>query len=273
MKAAYTGWTWLVNHGDNHKWEFEQALKEAADLGYAAVENFSFIQDYFDNNADEVAGLLKKYDLEMANLYLHFSDDAAGDFKKAQRVIPFAKKIGTSFINLQAVMWNDPPNDRPTDESIVKDYAKRSNEVGALCKENGIVACFHPHANTHVFTEREIDILMENTDPDKVSLCIDTAHTYIAGMDVVKAFEKFAGRIDFVHFKDVDPDESVRPEWPMARFKPLGDGVVDFKGVHKVLQKHGYDGVICVELDNPPVCNYKAAMVSARYLRDVIGIM
>ena len=34
MKVAYTGWTWLVNHQDNHKWEFEQFLKEVSDLGY-----------------------------------------------------------------------------------------------------------------------------------------------------------------------------------------------------------------------------------------------
>jgi len=273
MRAAYTGWTWLINHQDNYKWEFEQALKEAADLGYKAVENFSFIQDYFENDADEVAGLLKKYNLEMANLYLHFSDDAEADIEKAKKVLPFAKKIGATYMNLQAVMWNDAPNDRPTDEDIVKDYAKRCNEVGALCNEYGVTACFHSHANTHVFTEREIDIIVENTDPDKVKLCLDTAHLYLAGCDVVKTFEKYADRIGYVHFKDVDPDETVSPEWPMKRFKPLGDGVVDFKGVHRVLEESGYDGVICVELDNPPVCNYKAAMVSARYLHDVLGIM
>ena len=34
MKIAYTGWTWLVNHEDNYRWEFEQFLKEVADLGY-----------------------------------------------------------------------------------------------------------------------------------------------------------------------------------------------------------------------------------------------
>ena len=71
MKIAYTGWTWLVNHNDNHKWEFEQFLKEVADLGYEAVENFAFITKYFDNNAGEVKGLLDKYGLEMANLYEH----------------------------------------------------------------------------------------------------------------------------------------------------------------------------------------------------------
>jgi len=58
----------------------------------------------------------------------------------------------------------------------------------------------------------------------------------------------------------------------MHRFRPLGYGTIDFKGVYNVLKNNGYDGVICVELDNPPVCNYKAAMDSRIYLRNVIGI-
>jgi len=273
VKAAYTGWTWLVNHKDNYQWEFEQSLKEAADLGYHAVENFAFIKGYFDNDAEAVVKLLKKYGLEMANLYLHLSENEEKDIANAREYIPFMKQIGATYMNLQAVMWSDAPNDRPTDNAAVISYAKCSDKIGAMCKEQGLVACFHPHANTHVFRENEIDLLLENSNPENLSLCIDTAHTYIAGMDVVKAFEKYGKRIAYVHFKDVDPDESVSPEWPMKRFKPVGDGVVDFKGIHKVLLKYGFDGVICVELDNPPVCNYKAAMTSARYLHDVLGLI
>ena len=270
MKIAYTGWTWLVNHNDNHKWEFEQFLKEVADLGYEAVENFAFITKYFDNNADEVRGLLEKYKLEMANLYLHFSDNAQADYDAAKAYVEFMKKIGATYMNLQAIMWNEPPHDRPINKEAVLDYAKRSNEVGKLCKENGIKACFHPHANTHIYTEEEIDLFLENTDPSCVYLCLDTAHTVIGGMDPVAAFEKYADRLAFVHFKDVDP--TVDPENQMKRFRPLGVGTVDFKGVYNVLKQKGYDGVICVELDSPLVCNYKSAMISREYLRNTLGL-
>ncbi len=272
MKVAYTGWTWLINHEDNHKWEFEQFLKEVADLGYEAVENFAFITKYFDNNAEEVSDLLRKYNLEMVNLYLHYSEDPEVDYENAVKYVDFMKKIGATYLNLQAVMWSDPPNDRPTDEQAVLDYAKLSDKIGQLCKDNGLVACFHPHANTAIFTEAEIDLFLANTNPELVSLCLDTAHTALAGMDNVVAFKKFADRIAYVHFKDVDPDETVHPEWPIFRFCPLGYGTIDFKGVYNVLKDSGYDGVICVELDKPPVCNYKAAMDSRNYLRNVIGI-
>jgi inosose dehydratase len=169
-------------------------------------------------------------------------------------------------------MWRDPPNDRPMDKEKILAYAELSNKIGKLCKENGLVACFHPHANTAIYKEEEIDYFLANTDPELVSLCLDTAHTNLAGMDCVQAFAKYVDRIAYVHFKDVDPDESLNPEWPMHRFRPLGYGTIDFKGVYNVLKNNGYDGVICVELDNPPVCNYKAAMDSRIYLRNVIGI-
>lgn len=272
MKIAYTGWTWLINHDDKHKWEFEQFLKEVSDLGYDAVENFAFITKYFNNNADEVNALLEKYGLELANLYLHYSQDPEADYENAVKYADFMKKTGATYMNLQAVMWKEPPNDRPLDEQTILKYAQLSNKVGRLCKENGLVACFHPHANTAIFKEDEIDLFLANTDPDLVGLCLDTAHTYLAGMDCVRAYKKYANRIVYVHLKDVDPDETVHPESPMKRFCPLGYGTLDIKGVYKVLKNHGYNGVLCVELDNPPICNYKAAMDSRKYLHDVIGI-
>lgn len=272
MQVAYTGWTWLVNHEDNYKWEFEQFLKEASDLDYDAVENFAFITKYFDNNAEEVSGLLNKYGLELVCLYLHYSDDQETDYQNAVKYIDFMKKTGATYLNLQAVMWSEPPNDRPTDKNAILEYAKLSNRIGKLCEENGMVACFHPHANTAVYRENEIELFLANTDPQLVKLCLDTAHTTLAGMDCVKAFEKYADRIAYVHLKDVDPDPTVSPEWPMNRFCPLGYGTVDFKGVYKVLKNAGYDGVLCVELDNPPVCNYKAAMDSRNYIHNVLHL-
>ena len=272
MKIAYTGWTWLINHQDNYKWEFEQFLKEVSDLGYQAVENFAFITKYFDDNAEEVKGLLDKYGLEMANLYEHYTDDPEADYQSAVHYVDFMGKIGATYLNLQGVMWRDQPLNRPTDREKIRLYAELSNRIGALCKDYGKIACFHPHANTPVYTQEQIDLFCEMTDPQLVTLCLDTAHTTLAGMDAVKAFDHFGPRIGYVHLKDVDPDESISPEWPMNRFLPLGEGTVDFKGMLKSLKKHGYDGVLCVELDKQPVCNYKSAMVSRNYLHDVLGL-
>lgn len=272
MRIAYTGWTWLINHEDNHKWEFEQFLKEVSDLGYDSVENFAFITKYFNNDADEVNSLLKKYNLDLVNLYHHYSDDEEADFEKAVDYVEFMKKTGAKYLNTQAVMWKDAPIYRPMDKERVLRYAALSDRIGKLCADNDITLCFHPHFATGIFTEEEIDLFVENTNPAYVSLCLDTAHTDIADMDCVEAFEKYSDRLAYVHFKDVDPDKTESPEWPINRFRPLGVGTIDFKGIYKVLKKNNYDGVICVELDSNPVCNYNSAMISRRYLHDALGL-
>jgi inosose dehydratase len=271
MKVAYTGWTWLINHQDNYKWEFEQFLKEVAEIGYDSVENFAFITKYFDNDAAEVAGLLKKYGLHMANLYEHYTNDSEADYNSAVAYVDFMKKIGSDHLNLQGAMWREDPQDRPLDKERVKEYAEVSNKIGKLCTENGIKACMHPHANTPIFTEADIDYFAENTDPKYVHLCIDTAHTVLAGIDPVKAFQKYVSRIGYVHLKDVSSVEAV-PGQRMSRFTALGMGTVDFLGVYNALKDGGYDGVLCVELDRPYICNYKSALISRQYIKNVLGI-
>ena len=38
------------------------------------------------------------------------------------------------------------------------------------------------------------------------------------------------------------------------------------------LEEEGFDGVLCVELDRPEVCNFHSAEVSRIYIRDVLGL-
>ena len=276
MKIAYTGWTWLINHKDNYQFEFEQFLKEVSYLGYEAVENFAFITDYFDNDAAQVKALLDKYGLEMVNLYHHCSgtspEDCENAYRKAVNYFDFMKKIGAKYMNLQASTWNEAPFDRPTDRDEILRYAEVSNRIGKAAKEEGIVPCFHPHANTHIFKENEIDIFLENTDPNLVWLCIDTAHTLLGGMDPVAACKKYVSRTRYIHLKDAAPNANLHPEWPMSRFRPLGFGAIDFRSFYDELKAGGYDGVLCVELDKQPICNFHSAMVSRQYIKSVLEL-
>ena len=38
------------------------------------------------------------------------------------------------------------------------------------------------------------------------------------------------------------------------------------------LAQAGFDGVLCVELDNPRICGYKSAAISRQYLHDELGL-
>lgn len=278
MKLGYTVWTWLSDeHRDWRRVEdpkagFEQALREISHLGYQTVENFNWFADFYEDNPAEVTDLMKKYGLEFVNIYHYLTPDFNADLKNGERYAAFGEKIGASYMNLQMQTWKDMPYDRPFNKEAIEEYSRKANMIGKIAKEHGLTVCVHPHANTPVFTVDQITYFLQCTDPELVSLCLDTGHIALSGGDPVKAFEMFIERTAYVHLKDLDPDTSAHTEWLMKRFCALGQGCIDFKGVFKVLKEHQFNGVVCVELDYQKVCHYESAMFSRNYLKDVIGI-
>ncbi len=45
-----------------------------------------------------------------------------------------------------------------------------------LHQEHGVTLVFHPHADSHVETQEEIERFLHDTDPEHVQLCLDTGH-------------------------------------------------------------------------------------------------
>jgi inosose dehydratase len=134
--------------------------------------------------------------------------------------------------------------------------------VARLAAErHGLLPCFHPHAGTHVEFEHEIERLAADTDPELVTLCIDTGHCAYAGVDPVALYRRLADRVAYFHLKDVDRERlcaalahSLSFEQAVAArvFCPLGEGVVDFAGLRVALENHGFDGWATVEQDRLP---------------------
>lgn len=277
MRIAYTCWTWM-RLGPNSTPEqavemFAQSVKEVAHLGYDCVENFAFIADFFRDPA-VCRDICDRYHLPLVNVYGHFTGDAAVDVPKAKAQLDFLHAAGGQWFNCQHGGYREAPYDRPLDKDAARNIARISEEVGQYAKSLGITLCFHPHAGTLVFTREQIDFFLGNTNPDFVSLCIDTAHTTIADIcprDLARAYKD---RIGFVHLKDVDPayKDAADAREKMAFFHALGLGTVDFPGFVKTLREGGYDGVLCVELDRPEICNFHSAQVSRAYIRNALGM-
>lgn len=63
----------------------------------------------------------------------------------------------------------------------------------------------HPHADSHLGTQEQIVRVLEATDPEYVSLCLDTGHVTYCGGDSVAIVRQYPERIGYVHLKQVDP--------------------------------------------------------------------
>src|SRR5207247_3914912 len=69
----------------------------------------------------------------------------------------------------------------------------------------GLRTVFHPHAETHVEYEDQIEAFLEQTDPARVSLCLDTGHHAYRNGDPVSFMRRHHKRIPYLHLKSVDP--------------------------------------------------------------------
>lgn len=276
MKVAYTGWTWINSQDpETAKRMLEQSFKDCKFLGYDYVENFAFIRDYYKDDPQELVRLAEACGVKLVNLYGHFTFDVEKSLEIAKAQIDFLAEIGGSWYNCQnGGFGDDGPSERPTNPEMIDKMCQITNELGAYAKEKGITVCFHPHYGTCVFSQSDIDYFAAHTKPEYVSFCLDTAHTTLAGMDPVELIRQYGDRIAFMHLKDVDTYALSKAEGSakMASFRALGHGTVNFPAVKAALEEVGYDGVLCVELDRPEVCNFHSAEVSRIYLKDVLGL-
>lgn len=148
-------------------------------------------------------------------------------------------------------------------------------------KRFGLRVVFHPHAETHVEYEEQIERLLEQTDPGLVSLCLDTGHHAYRGGDAVAFFRKYHARIPYLHLKSVDPKKQAwveRERLPFAQavandmFCEPSQGAVDFLALRDALREVDYDGLGIVEQDMYPAPFDKPLPIAKRtraYLRDI----
>jgi inosose dehydratase len=263
VRAGINIWTW----GTNSKEQFEQGVKEVADIGYRAIENLIGIGDLYKDSPDDFDALMARYSVEFVCGYFHLTGDFESDLVRAKRGVRFLQRHGAHIMNIQA-------GPRPEEGPSREDLETTVEQVRVLCglaHEHGVTPCLHPHYNTIVERADELAFVTDRLNPSALSLALDTAHTVLGGMDPVATFVQYATRVAYVHMKDITSQQNPGEQWFRA-FRELGRGMVDFAGAVKALADVGFDGVLCVELDRPRVCGYKSAAISRQYLRDELGL-
>ncbi|WP_457583683.1 sugar phosphate isomerase/epimerase family protein [Ensifer canadensis] len=145
----------------------------------------------------------------------------------------------------------------------------------------GVRAVIHPHAGGYLEFADEIERIARDVTQEAAGFCLDTGHIYYAGMDPVDTLRRYADRLDYVHFKDIDQAVFDRVMGEKIRFFeacaqgvmcPIGRGVIDYPAVKRALDDIGYHGFITVEQERDPrsVAGSLADVRESRdYLRSV----
>ena len=125
------------------------------------------------------------------------------------------------------------------------------NKIGLLAKGAGMQVVYQPRIGTIVHSEQQIAKLMEKTDPETVSLLIDTGHFAVLDIDPVNVLKTYANRINYIYLKDMDKRILTKAKkdhlsYSSAReaglFTVLGKGSLDFSGLFKTLKSVDYKG-------------------------------
>jgi sugar phosphate isomerase/epimerase len=215
------------------------SLTQIAEMGYKYVEHANYVdRKFYGWTASEFKKVLKDLGLKMPAghtvLGRNHWDPAKKDFTDAWKyTVEDAAYLGQKFV---VSPWLDESFRKNYDDLM--GFMEVFNKSGELCKKSGMKFGYHNHA--FEFSEKlngqlMFDIIMKNTDADKVGLQLDMGNMYIAGAKAAEVLNQYPGRYETVHVKDMIPAEGEE------KFEStiLGAGLVGTRAATDLARKTG----------------------------------
>lgn len=235
LRFGYAAITW----GGNDR----QAIDDIGALGFRGIQlRQSALATWGDRPAELQELLaerrLKLVALSSGNVSL---DPATKTENLAQHVrnARFVRDVGGRYLQ---VLDERPPGRDPTPDDY-RSLGRLLTELGRRTADLGIPLGYHNHIGALGETPDQVARVLDAADPRFVQLELDTAHYQHAGGNPAEAVRRYAGRLLFLHLKDLDASH---------RFVELGRGQVDFQAVFAALDATEFDGWGVVELDSVP---------------------
>jgi inosose dehydratase len=287
MKLGYHLAPWVR---DGHLENFHRALDEISLTGWDGLEfSGQWLVEQYGRRPHDLRDLLALHDLEVASAYFrptYQRDQRERDRELARRVVDVTAAVGGGNVLIDG---GAPKPEGTTDDDYQR-VAEVANLVGALAREAGVQCSWHQHWGTMFEWSAPFDRLMALTDPALVKFCPDTAQLAMGDFDVLATFEKYAHRLGFIHFKDLDHNHTwsvtashggpatwsdtggyhVDSKW---RFVELGRGVIDFPAVLAIVRGAGYDGWLLDDFDYSAYPTREGSIALLRYLRGPLGLL
>src|SRR5262249_12344013 len=267
IRFGYASITWNGND--------RQAIDDIGEVGFRGIQLRSNILTEFGDKPQELRELLARRRLQFVALSGGGPQGVSYDEQAAIAIqvknAEFLSKAGGLYLQM-----TDSARRRYRASSA--EGAKRLGglitAVGKRTIDLGIPMAYHNHMGSLGQGPREVDALMEESDPRYVKLLLDVAHYAEGGGDPAEAILKYRDRILFLHIKDVE-DLASKAGSESYRFVELGRGRVDLPAVFAALREIKFRGLAIVELDRVPDASRtpkECAIISKKYLEEKIGL-
>lgn len=201
---------------------WQQFLDEVAQAGYTRIElgPYGYLPTDPEQLRDEVGRRGLTVTAGTIFEHLHRENGWDSTWKDVSAAATLTAAMGAKHLVVIPEFWRDPVSGKVLEDQAMPDaqwaiYAERMNELARRIRDEfGLQIQFHPHADTHVDTHANVERFLAETDPEVVSLCLDTGHISYCGGDNLKLIQDHPDRIGYLHLKQVDPKimEKVRAE-------------------------------------------------------------
>ena len=248
------------------KTSLETCLRESREAGFTGTETGV----KYPLDAEILGPLLETHGLQLASGWfsgtLH-ECSVEQEFENLRQMLTTFKALNAPVViyaetsgSVQS-QQNIPVSQKPVmPDAEFPEYGRKLTEVADRMADFGVRMSYHHHMGTVIETEREIDLLMENTGTS-VGLLIDTGHLGFANADTEAVTRRYGSRINHVHCKDIrqeifkqvrKKDFSFLDAVLEGVFTVPGDGFIDFENFAKVLAEIDYSGWVVVEAEQDP---------------------
>ena len=159
--------------------------------------------------------------------------------------------------------WMDGGEDPDWDQ--VQFAVDQFHRIGEACNRQGLRFAFHNHEKEFREIDGRViyDHMLDQTDPELVTMEVDLYWAYKGGADIRKYFTSYPGRFELVHVKDSYDSPDLRS------FACAGSGIIDFPDLFSYRDVAGFRHLI-VEHDQPGADNEMAcARSSIEYLKSL----
>ena len=237
--------------GENIRDNMKEILQFLSSDGYSGVETG---MRHFDGRRP---GLYRDLyaEMEIVPLGLHsggqFWDPAAAEAerRKLSDAVEFASQVGFAWMVVSG-------NKAETVDSM-RDAAETYRQIGQQCREAGLRFAYHNH-NWELADDAEIlDVLVQSTSADDVSLVLDIAWAHVGGHDLADLMRRYGDRVAYLHIKDV----------AAGKFCELGTGEVDLDGVLALADEYGIEWLV-VEQDYTSLTAVQSMSINRWFLSE-----
>ena len=222
-------------------------LKKIAAMGYKNVEHANYVnRKFYGYTAKEFLKVLNDLGLKMLSghtvLGKNHWDVKKKDFTDAWKyAIEDAATMGQKFV---VSPWLDHSLLKSLDTLL--GFMEVFNKCGELCRKSGMKFGYHNHDfefSMKLGGQDVFDIIMKNTDADKVVIQLDIGNMYIAGAKAVDILNKYPARFDTIHVKDMIKKSDDKGYESAI----LGKGLIDPRKVTDLSREKGGTWLFVIE--------------------------